>query len=199
MILILRRNASLRQDISKGKSRRRITTTRKQKKTSIYMNTINKLKTQTLLLLVLLLLGVSAVEAQVIEGGAGNSTLAGGIGKAEKLYKDLAYNDAIPLYESYLKKHDSTRAMCELGDCYRLTSNFERAEYWYSKAVEKGDVAPEYKLHYAKMLQANEKYEEAAKWYAAYKQSAPEDKRAGNQLKASADYGQYLLTEIDIR
>jgi outer membrane protein OmpA-like peptidoglycan-associated protein/tetratricopeptide (TPR) repeat protein len=158
------------------------------------MNTINKLKTQTLLLLLLLLLGVSAVEAQVIEGGSGNSTVAGGIGKAEKLYKDLAYNDAIPLYESYLKKHDSTRAMCELGDCYRLTSNFERAEYWYSKAVEKGDIAPEYKLHYAKMLQANEKYEEAAKWYAAYKQSAPEDKRAGNQLKASADYGQYLLT-----
>lgn len=159
------------------------------------MNTIKQLKRQILLVLLLMVIGVSSIDAQVIEGGtSGAGTTVGGIGKAQKLYNDLAYYEAIPLYESYLKKHDSTRAMCELGDCYRLTSNFERAEYWYGKAVEKGDVEPEYKLYYAKMLQANEKYEEAAKWYATYKQSVPEDKRAGNQLKASADYGQYLLT-----
>lgn len=147
-----------------------------------------------LLIVALQLVSIQYITAQVIEGGGIENSSAGGIGKAQKLYKDFAYNQAIPVYEAYLKKNDDAKAMLELGDCYRLTSDFNKAEYWYGKAIEKGDVEPEYKLHYASMLQANEKYEEAAKWYANYKQSAPEDKRASNQLKASADYGQYLLT-----
>ncbi|MEZ4879893.1 MAG: OmpA family protein [Chitinophagales bacterium] len=149
-----------------------------------------------LLLMMLLFLGMQT-KAQVIEGGGVTENAIGGISKAEKLYNDLAYKEAIPLYEDYLKKkgEGDVKAMSELGDCYRLTSNFVQAEYWYGKAVNAGDeLDPKYKLYYAQMLQANEKYEEAAKWYANYKQSVPEDKRAGNQLKASADYGQYLLS-----
>lgn len=159
------------------------------------MNTLfNNIKLLTLIVF-MQSLSMQYVSAQTIEGGGiGANNAIGGIGKAEKLYNELAYSQAIPLYETYLKKNDNLKSMLELGDCYRLTSKFDKAEYWYGKAVEKGDVDPEYKLYYAKMLQANEKYEEAAKWYANYKQSVPEDKRATNQLKASADYGQYLLT-----
>ncbi|MCB0511531.1 MAG: PD40 domain-containing protein, partial [Bacteroidetes bacterium] len=159
------------------------------------MNTLfNNIKLLTLIVF-MQSLSMQYVSAQTIEGGGiGANNAIGGIGKAEKLYNELAYAQAIPLYETYLKKNENLKSMLELGDCYRLTSKFDKAEYWYGKAVEKGDVEPEYKLYYAKMLQANEKYEEAAKWYANYKQSVPEDKRATNQLKASADYGQYLLT-----
>ncbi|MCB9034441.1 MAG: hypothetical protein H6553_11435 [Chitinophagales bacterium] len=110
----------------------------------------------------------------------------GGISKAEKLYNDLAYKEAIPLYEDYLKKkgEGDVKAMSELGDCYRLTSNFVQAEYWYGKAVNAGDeLDPKYKLYYAQMLQANEKYEEAAKWYANYKQSVPKIKEQGINSK----------------
>ena len=141
-----------------------------------------------------LLLSVSQLQGQDIEGGGIQSAAIGGLSKADKLYRDLAYHEAIPVYEAYIKKHDSARAMAQLGDCYRLTSRYDKAEYWYSKAVDKGGVDAKYKLYLAQMQQVNGKYEEAAKMYASYKQAVPEDRRSGNEMKACADYGQYLLS-----
>ena len=141
-----------------------------------------------------LLLSVSQLKGQDIEGGGIQSAAIGGLGKADKLYRDLAYHEAIPVYAAYIKKHDSARAMAQLGDCYRLTSKYDKAEYWYSKAVDKGGVDAKYKLYLAQMQQVNGKYEEAAKMYASYKQAVPEDRRSGNEMKACADYGQYLLS-----
>lgn len=144
--------------------------------------------------MILLLLSFSQLIGQDIEGGGTKSPEIGGYGKAEKLYNAMAYHEAIPLYESYIQKHDSARAMAHLGDCYRLTSRYDKAEYWYAKAVSKGDVEPKYKLYLAQMAQVNGKYEEAAKWYAKYKEEVPEDRRSGNEMKACADYGQFLLS-----
>ena len=141
-----------------------------------------------------ILLSANQVNAQDIEGGGTQGAAIGGFSKAEKLYNDLAYHEAIPLYEAYIKKHDSARAMAHLGDCYRLTSRYDKAEYWYSKAVDKGGVDAKYKLYLAQMQQVNGKYEDAAKMYANYKQAVPEDRRSGNEMKACADYGQFLLT-----
>jgi outer membrane protein OmpA-like peptidoglycan-associated protein len=142
----------------------------------------------------MMLLSIGVLQAQDIEGGGTKGIVPGGYGKAEKLYKDLAYHEAIPLYESYLQKHDSASAMAHLGDCYRLTSQYPKAEYWYQKAVDKGGVEPKYKLHLAQMQQVNGKYDEAAKWYAKYKEEVPEDRRSNNEMKACSDYGQYLLS-----
>jgi outer membrane protein OmpA-like peptidoglycan-associated protein len=144
--------------------------------------------------LLLVLLSFSYVSGQDIEGGGTKSPEIGGYGKAEKLYNALAYHEAIPLYESYIQKHDSARAMAHLGDCYRLTSRYDKAEYWYDKAVTKGGVEPKYKLYLAQMQQINGKYDEAAKWYAKYKEEVPEDRRSTNEMKACADYGQFLLS-----
>jgi outer membrane protein OmpA-like peptidoglycan-associated protein/tetratricopeptide (TPR) repeat protein len=142
-----------------------------------------------------LLLTIRPSFAQDIEGGGINSANVGGMTKAEKLYNDFSYHDAIPLFESYLQKHDSaTTAMLHLADAYRLTSRYDKAEYWYSKAADKAGVEPKYKLYYAQMLQANGKYEEASKWYAKYKEEVPEDRRAANEMRASSDYGQFLLS-----
>ena len=159
------------------------------------MNTNQISRTITKLLVAfLLLVSANQLNAQDIEGGDFQLGSIGGFSKAEKLYKDLAYHEAIPLFEAYLKKHDSTRAMAHLGDCYRLTSKYDKAEYWYSKAVEKGGVEPKYKLFYGQMLQMNGKYDEAAKWYAQYIQEVPEDRRSTNEMKACSDYGQFLLS-----
>ncbi len=160
------------------------------------MNTIkitNKILS-SLMVAFILLLTVSPSQAQDIEGGGTETSLMGGVGKAEKLYNQLAYHEAIPLYEKYLEKHDSARAMAQLGDCYRLTSRYDKAEYWYNKAVNKGDVEPKYKLYLAQMLQVNGKYEEAAQWYSKYKDEVPEDRRSVNEMKACADYGRFLLS-----
>ncbi len=147
---------------------------------------------RVVLMTLLLLFTVGTLRAQDIEGGGTKEPEIGGYSKAEKLYKALAYHEAIPLYERYLEKRDSARAMAHLGDCYRLTSRYDKAEYWYGKAVSKGDVEPKYKLYYAQMLQVNGKYEEAAKWYAKYSAEVPEDRRSSNEMKACSDYGQYL-------
>src|SRR6187399_265810 len=109
----------------------------------------------------LLLLSIGFIRAQDIEGGGTKAPEIGGYSKAEKLYNAMAYHEAIPLYESYLKKHDSARAMAHLGDCYRLTSRYDKAQYWYDKAVTKGDVEPKYKLYLAQMDQVNGKYDDA--------------------------------------
>lgn len=135
-----------------------------------------------------------SVQSQDIEGGGTQAPETGGYSKAEKLYNALGYHEAIPLYESYLQKHDSARAMAHLGDCYRLTSRYDKAEYWYGKAVEKGVSEPQYKLYLAQMQQVNGKYEEAAKWYSKYKEEVPEDRRSTNEMKACSDYGQFLLS-----
>jgi outer membrane protein OmpA-like peptidoglycan-associated protein len=147
-------------------------------------------------LLSVLLLMLLPLRGQEIEGGGIESPPLGGFTHAEKLYNELSYHEAIPVYEHYLEKHDSGLAMLQLGDCYRLTSNFAKAQYWYGKGLEKGgEVDAKYKLYYAQTLQTGEQYTEAAKWYASYKQSVPEDKRANNQLKSSADYTQFLVTK----
>lgn len=149
---------------------------------------------QQILVLILLLISSSNLYSQDIEGGGTTQPEIGGYSKAEKLYNALAYFEAIPLYERYLQKHDSATAMAHLGDCYRLTSRYDKAEYWYSKAVDKGEVEPKYKLYLAQMSQINGKYDDAATWYAKYKEEVPEDRRSANEMKACSDYGQFLLT-----
>lgn len=151
---------------------------------------------QLILATMLLLFSVGVVSAQDIEGGGAKAPEIGGYSKAEKLYKALAYHEAIPLYIGYLQKHDSARAMAHLGDCYRLTSQYEKADYWYNKALTKGGVEPKYKLYLAQMEQMTGKYEEAVKWYTKYKEEVPEDRRSGNEMKACAEYGQFLLTRV---
>jgi outer membrane protein OmpA-like peptidoglycan-associated protein len=135
-------------------------------------------------------------KAQDIEGGGITAITVGGQKKADKLYNDLAYFQAIPLYETYLQKHDTDAlAMARLGDCYRLTSRFDKAEYWYGKAVDKGVKEPKYKLFLAQMLQAAGKYEEAAHWYDMYKNQVPEDRRSANEMAACRDYTRFLMSQ----
>src|SRR5690606_37999659 len=85
--------------------------------------------------------------------------------KADKYYNTLAYSDAIPLYE-YLLKQDSLRIqpMRRLADSYRLTSNTEKSEIWYSRLAV-NDVLPSSKFYYAEGLLKNGKYEEARIWF----------------------------------
>ncbi len=153
--------------------------------------------TRVCIFLMLLMFADNNLQAQVIEGGGTEyANFGGSISKAEKLYRNMAYYEAIPVYEKYLKKNDSTRAMIELADCYRLTSQFDKAAAWYAKAVEKEDATPEAKLYLAQMLQITSKYEEAAKWYAEYKKEAPKDKRTINELQASLNHEDFLNNRI---
>lgn len=148
------------------------------------------------LLILFLVFAGHSVQAQIIEGGGTEYAEFGNISKAEKLYQNMAYYEAIPVYEKYLKKSDSSRAMTELADCYRLTSQFDKAAYWYEKAVKQGGVSSQTKLRLAQMLQVQGKYEEAAKWYTEYQTESPLDKRTVNELEASLHYEEYLQSRL---
>ena len=112
---------------------------------------------------------------------------------ANKLHRQLAYSDAIKIYESYLKKNpESYEATWKLADSYRQNNRYADAQRWYSKAVEFEKAEPIHMLHYAELLQINGDYDKAAEWYGNYLKRVPGDGRAENQLAASKDYRQFF-------
>ncbi len=124
------------------------------------------------LIIILTLVSVSAFSQRAI------------IRRADRMYNTLAYSDAIPLYE-YLLKRDSTRItpMRKLADCYRLTSNTKKSEYWYSRLVN-NDVQVMSKFYYAEALLKNGKYSEARTWFTNPAVTAMNDPRVADYLKS---------------
>ncbi|MEZ4884589.1 MAG: OmpA family protein [Chitinophagales bacterium] len=88
--------------------------------------------------------------------------------KADAFYDAQAYEMAIPVYRDVLITDNSLVAKTKLADCYRLTNDYDKAEYWYGQLVNIVPNQPQYKLYFAQMLQSNEKYEEAYKWFMEY-------------------------------
>ncbi len=115
----------------------------------------------------------------------------GKLQRANEAYDKLAYTPAIELYQDLLSKEDNFEAMWKLSDCYRLTNQYDEAEYWYSKVVQYSEAEPVHLLYYAQVLQINEKYGEAVKWYSQYREFVPSDSRADNEMKASKGYRQF--------
>lgn len=121
---------------------------------------------------------------------------SGRLARANAAYEKLAYTPAIELYKSVLDDSENFEAMSNLADCYRLTNQYAEAEYWYGKVCNKSEAEPEDLLYYAEVLQINEKYVEAVKWYEKYIAQVPGDKRADNQLKACKDH-QKFFKDVD--
>ncbi len=99
---------------------------------------------------------------------------------AHKLYEQLAFYEAIPLYEAVLQKRDDPQAGIRLADCYRLTSNFFGAERWYGEVVASGMAGPDQYLYYAQALLRNGKPDQARPYFERYQALRPEDPRGAN-------------------
>jgi outer membrane protein OmpA-like peptidoglycan-associated protein len=84
------------------------------------------------------------------------------INSANKLYFKKLYVQAIPKYESVLKK-DSSNAdvLMNLGDCYRLTNNNKGQLLCYGKLVKSGKAEDIHKLYYGQALMGAGKYDDA--------------------------------------
>lgn len=92
---------------------------------------------------------------------------------ADKLYEEGKFDKAARAYEKMLEKGEPFNSE-RLADSYRQTGETQKAEIWYKKAIDKGSEDPEVHLNYAKMLQANGKYQDAIDQYLLYgKLSAP--------------------------
>lgn len=92
------------------------------------------------------------------------------INSANKLYFQKLYTQAIPKYESVLKK-DSSNAdvLNNLGECYRLTNNNKGQLICYGKLVKTGKAEEVHKLYYGQALMEAGKYDDAKRYMDEFK------------------------------
>lgn len=103
------------------------------------------------------------------------------INAANKLFYSKLYIEAIPKYESILKKDSSNaEVLINLGDCYRLTNNNKGQVICYGKLVNTGKAEEIHKLYYGQALMEAGRYDEAKKYMEEFKA----DKRGEEFLKA---------------
>ncbi len=103
---------------------------------------------------------------------------------ANKLYSAKLYNQAIPKYESILKKDSSnTEVLSNLGDSYRLTNNTNGQLVCYGQLVKSGKAEDVQKLYYGQALMEVGRYDEAKKYFDDFKT----DKRGEELSKAIAN------------
>jgi len=113
--------------------------------------------------------------------------------KAERAYASFEageYYEAIDLFkDTYSKTKRSDKiARAELiymiAECYRLVNNSRNAETWYKLAVRSAATKPEAQLWYAASLKKNGKYKQAIEELKKYKQIAPSDAKADQEIRA---------------
>ncbi len=94
--------------------------------------------------------------------------------KADKSFEAGDYSHAIHLYKSSLKDDDSY-AYYQLAESYRKSNQIKKAEKYYARAIEIGDVDERAYYHYAVSLKTNHKPEEAKKVLNEYLPIAEDD------------------------
>jgi len=113
--------------------------------------------------------------------------------KAERAYASFTageYYDAIDLFKgSYSKAKKADKATrTELGfmiaECYRLTNDPKNSETWYRLSVKSSTSKPEAQYWLAESLKKNGKYQQAIDEFKKYKQVAPSDSKADQQIRA---------------
>jgi len=113
--------------------------------------------------------------------------------KAERAYEAFnagEYYEAIDQFkDAYSKSKKADRSVrTELGymvaESYRLSNDPRNAEIWYRLAVRSATSKPEAQYWLAESLKKTGKYQQAIEEFRKYKQVAPSDARADQQIRA---------------
>ena len=113
--------------------------------------------------------------------------------KSERAYSSFSageYYDAIDLFKdvySKTKKTDKnarTELVFMIAECYRLTNDPKNAETWYKLAVKSSYSRPEAEYWLAESLKKNGKYPLAIDEFKKYRQVAPSDARADQEIRS---------------
>ncbi len=110
--------------------------------------------------------------------------------RAYEAFKAGEYFDAIDQYKdaySRSKKSDKvsrTEIVYMIAQCYRLTNDPKNAETWYKLAVKSSYPRPEAELFLAESMKKNGKYQPAIDELKKYKQIAPADAKADQEIRA---------------
>ncbi|HEY9183815.1 MAG TPA: OmpA family protein [Salegentibacter sp.] len=130
------------------------------------------MKTNYYLILVLLLAGFS-LQAQ-----------KGKQKKADRLYNDLAYFEAVEVYKELIENdYNTIDNKQKLADSYLQLRSPENAVFYYEDIIDEPDISPEYYYKYAQALRAVKRYDESREWVKKYLASNGKSRAAQNMLE----------------
>jgi peptidoglycan-associated lipoprotein len=113
--------------------------------------------------------------------------------KTERAYAAFdagEYYDAIDQFkDAYSKtsksdKNVRTELVFMIAECYRLTNDPKDAETWYKLAVKSSFSKPEAQFYLAESMKKNGKYQQAVDEFKKYKQVAPSDAKADQEIRS---------------
>lgn len=121
--------------------------------------------------------------------------------KANKLFDNLAYSEAIPLFLDIVREGDDVESTIKLAECYRLTKNYTEALNWYDKITKIPNISTDYFFYYAELLRNQKDYAKAKINYLEYAKSNPAKgnlyaKWCDDVVKLTADSAKYTINKL---
>jgi outer membrane protein OmpA-like peptidoglycan-associated protein len=92
--------------------------------------------------------------------------------KADRLFNDLAYTEAVEVYKDLVERdHNTLYNKQRLGDSYIKLRRPEQAVAYYEEVVNQPNVSPEYYYKYAQALRGVKRYDDSREWLQKYRNS----------------------------
>lgn len=92
--------------------------------------------------------------------------------KADRLYNDLAYIEAVEVYKDLIEnEYNINYNSLKLGDSYMKLRSPENAVFYYEDAINSDGIQAEYYFKYAQALRGVKRYEESREWLKKYRDS----------------------------
>ena len=118
--------------------------------------------------------------------------------KANRLYDNLAFAEAVPEYQKVLKSDSSnSEAIFRIAHCYRLINNMKEAEKWYGKAVQLKEARPSHIIYYTEALMSNGNYADAEYWVMKYRKVAGADSRTDKIVESLHNIGWLIQDSLN--
>ena len=127
--------------------------------------------------------------------------------RANKLFDNYAYQNALDLYKDLLEhKYNTPKVKLQMAECYRYLNNPRKAILWYGDVMGNDEIIrPEHKFYYAESLFKIGHYEKAKNWLSKYQEEVPDDDRTRKMIQAIDNYpiffkdsARYLVRSIRI-
>ncbi len=122
--------------------------------------------------------------------------------KADRLYNDLAYIEAVDVYKDLIENnHNTIENSLKLGDSYMKLRSPENAVFYYGDAINDSNISPEYYFKYAQALRGVKRYDESREWLQKYRDSKGQNKDVDAMLAGDiADFkiaDEYTLNQVN--
>ena len=120
--------------------------------------------------------------------------------KADKLFDQKRYVEALESYQSAYKKIKSNRAEknrinFQIGECYRLMNNYPKAELIYNRLIKNAKyyiVEPKIYYYLAEMYRFQNEFDKATENYDNYLKLQPDDQLARERRGSLVDLSRML-------